>query len=224
MCRVFWGQHHEALLPFVSLGLYFLWTEVFPTTSCGFQASGVAEGSVKDVLCLLFWLWAVEDGAEGRLGNAGRMGSGDPPSILHNTSAACFIFNPVYTSCLHFCSFFFFPLWKRCVWFCPCERWFPDRFFFRSNLHDLQLWRGFQSREPQYSFSWRKSSFLCHHLHQKPWRSLSQKGLFLCLRYSLVFGEYCLPIFPSPGFGRALSVSREISRLLCWNSVEARDE
>lgn len=130
MCRVFWGQHHEALLPFVSLRPYFLWTEVFPTTSCGFQASGVAEGPVKDVLCFLFWLWAVEDGAEGRLGNAGRTGSGDPPSILHNTSAACFIFNPVYTSCLHFCSFFFFPLWKRCVWFCPCERRFPDRFFF----------------------------------------------------------------------------------------------
>lgn len=123
-----------------------------------------------------------------------------------------------------FAASFFSPCEKDVCGFAPVRDGFLTGFFFHSNLHDLQLWRGFQSREPQYSFSWRKSPSLCHHLHQKPWRSLSQKGLFLCLRYSLVFGEYCLPIFPSPGFGRALSVSREISRLLCWNSVEARDE
>lgn len=53
--RVFWGQHHEALLPFVFLGLYFLCTEVFPIAFCGFQAPGVAEGLIK-MFCACFLL------------------------------------------------------------------------------------------------------------------------------------------------------------------------
>lgn len=152
----------------------------------------------------------MEGRAEVRLGYVGRTGSGDPPLVLHNTSAAWwgfFCFNTVYTSHLHFVlQLLFFPMKVGCL-SCPMRdclliAWF----WFFSNLHDLQLWRGFQSCDLQYSVSWRKSSLLCHHFHQRTWRSWYWKGLFLHLRYSLVFGEYCLPVFLSPEFEKALSV------------------
>lgn len=105
-----------------------------------------------------------------------------------------------------FCSFFFSPLKVGCL-SCPMRDCLLIGWFcFFSNLHDLQLWRGFQSCDLQYSVSWRKSSLLCHHFHQRTWRSWYWKGLFLRLRYSLVFGEYCLPVFLSPEFEKALSV------------------
>lgn len=177
-----------------SISYYFLWHS--SSWSCRMSDEGC--------FVITFWLWAVEDRAEGQEGT----GLGDSPSILHNTSAAWFIFNPVYRNHPHLVlQLLFFPCEKDV---CVLSLWeFPD-IFFPSNFYDLQLWRGFQSCNPQQLFSWRKSSFLSHHPHQKPWRSLYQKGLFLCLRYSQIFGKYCLPIFPSPGFGRALSVSREI--------------
>lgn len=118
-----------------------------------------------------------------------------------------FCFNTVYTSHLHFVlQLLFFPMKVGCL-SCPMRdclliAWF----WFFSNLHDLQLWRGFQSCDLQYSVSWRKSSLLCHHFHQRTWRSWYWKGLFLHLRYSLVFGEYCLPVFLSPEFEKVLSV------------------
>lgn len=203
MFRVFWGQHHGALSPFVSLGLYFLWTEVFPIAFCDFQAPGVAEGFVV-------------------ISGSGGPPEGDSPSILHSTSAAWFIFNPVYRSHLRFVlQLLVFSLWKRCVCFAPVRE-FPNCFLFSSNLYDLQLWRGFQPCDPTVALL-KKIHFPVPPPQQEPWRSLYQKGLFLCPRYSLLLGEPWLPIFPSPGFGRALPVSREIPRLFYWNSVEARD-
>lgn len=79
----------------------------------------------------------MEDRAEGRLGNARRTGSGDPPCtipLLHDLFLILFI-QTVFT----FAAPFFYPHEKDVCGFAPVRDSFRDRFFFfGSNLHDLQ--------------------------------------------------------------------------------------